>query len=203
MRVWKDTIFTAVFIAAFLVVVSTLLGSSARADCPNPSVEELRIQMGLSSAELPGRLPKPKAPPTFGCERPFVYRGEVYSVDAPQAQDASTLRSFIKDVPSADSLLESYQKRRERSRISAYTGTVGLFMLLIANSVIPNMKFESRDSVRSTLQITGLALTIGGFTYSFSLLRTNERLIPQAVKAYNDAKPKDPVELKFETGWSF
>lgn len=176
---------------------------SARAECPNPTVEELRIKMGLSSAEIPGRLEKPRSRPSIGCDRPFLFRGEVYAVDAPQAQDASNLRLYVREVPEADSILAEYQNRRDRSRLSAYTGTLGLILYLVANSLSKGAATPESQSLWSTFKYTGLALTAGGFIYSYSLLSSNERLIPQSVDAYNRAKPKEPIELKFETGWSF
>lgn len=88
--------------------------------------------------------------------------------------------------------------------MSAYTGTVGIFMMILANSVLKRADPESTaGSLKSVFQIGGLALTAGGFLYSFSLLRTNEALIPEAVNTYNRAKPDDKIELKFEAGWSF
>ena len=159
--------------------------------------------MNASSAEILPPLQKPKSAAPIGCERPFVYRGEVYAVDAPQSQDASTLRAFVKSVPEADSIIQNYQERRERSKISAYTGTIGLLSILVANTFIRRSNIESKDSLISGLQIGGLALTAGGFAYSFGLLRTNEFLLPKAVEAYNHAKPEDPIELRFQAGWSF
>ena len=157
-----------------------------------------------SIAEAPaGRLSQPKQAPSILCDRPFIYRGEVYSVDSPQAQDAATLKSFMKDVPEAEALLQTYQDRRERSRLSAYTGTLGLVMVLLANTVFKSSSNADRQSIHSAFQIGGLALTAGGFIYSYSLLRTNELLIPEAVDRYNRAKPADPIELKFQAGWSF
>jgi hypothetical protein len=73
----------------------------------------------------------------------------------------------------------------------------------VANSLSKGAATPESQSLWSTFKYTGLALTAGGFIYSYSLLSSNERLIPQSVDAYNRAKPKDPIELKFETGWSF
>jgi hypothetical protein len=154
-------------------------------------------------AESRGRLPQPKSAPGVLCDRPFVYRGEVYSVDSPQAQDASNLKSFMKDVPEAESILQTYQDRRERSKLSAYTGTVGILMVILANTAFKARETPAQQSLHSAFQIGGLALTAGGFIYSYSLLRTNELLIPEAVDRYNRAKPADQIELKFQAGWSF
>jgi hypothetical protein len=113
------------------------------------------------------------------------------------------LRAFVKEVPEAESLLQTYQDRRDRSRLSAYTGTIGLLMVILANTVFKRPTTPSQESLKSVFQVGGLGLTLGGFAYSYSLLRTNESLIPQAVDAFNRAKPNDPIELKFQAGWSF
>lgn len=76
-------------------------------------------------------------------------------------------------------------------------------MVLLANTVFKNTGTPEQQSIHSVFQVGGLALTAGGFIYSYSLLRTNELLIPEAVDKYNRAKPSDPIELKFQAGWSF
>ena len=190
-----------------LLFVSTralaLEPASRPAPCPNPGVEELRVQMQSSSTEIPNPLRRPKVVRQIGCDRPFSYRGDVYNVDSPQAQDASNLRTFAQSVPESDELLNSYQRRRELSKLSAYTGTIGILALAFGPRIARSVAPDSQASLKSILQISGLALTIGGFAYSFAILRTNESLIPRAVNAYNQAKPEDPIELKFETGWNF
>ena len=193
-----------VLILLFASTHALALESGSRpSPCPNPGVEEIRVQMKSSSAEIPNPLRRPKAMRQIGCERPFVYGGEAYNVDSPQAQDAANLRTFVQSVPESDELLKSYQRRRELSKLSAYTGTIGILALALAPRISKSVAPDSQASLKSILQISGLALTIGGFAYSFALLRTNEALIPKAVNAYNQAKPEDPIELKFEAGWSF
>jgi len=167
-----------------------------------------RITMTPSSAEMPtAKIPQPiKKPKTIiplGCDRPFVYRGELYSADSPQAQDVATLRHFVSSVPEADSLLAEYQNNRKKSTLSAYTGTAGILLALLAVPIANQFHGNSHDAVRSALQIGGIALAAGGFFYSFTLLRTNEYLLPKAVDRYNDSKPDDPIELRFTTGWTF
>lgn len=202
MRAWKGLILRLA--GSAFASFPAFESCTAFASCGGPTVEEVRIQMRASSAETPGRMKQPPIAPNIGCDRPFIHRGEVYSVDSPQAQDASTLRSHVSEVPEAKALLDSYQRRRELSRISAYTGSVGIFMMILANSVLRRANPESTaGSLKSVFQIGGLALTAGGFLYSFSLLRTNERLIPEAVDAWNRARPEDKIELKFEAGWRF
>ena len=181
------------------------LVSNAPRPCKDPTVDELRIEYHRDSAEAVQRpLIKPKPVASIGCERPFVYRNEVYSTDSPQAQDAATLKYFVQSVPEAGKMLDTYQKNREKSKISAYTGTFGLLLLVLAPMLSKKLfSPESRDSAFHALQITGIALAAGGFIYSFTLLRTNESLIPKAVETFNAKNREDPIELKFETGWKF
>jgi len=152
---------------------------------------------------IPSPLRKPKDIIPLGCDRPFLYRGEVYSTDPPQIQDASTLKYFVQTVPEANSILDDYQSVRNKSKISAYTGTFGVVMFLFSNTIAKQFSAANQDSVRGALRVGGLSIATGGFFYSFMLLRSNEKLIPQAVDAYNKVKPNDPVELQFSTGWSF
>ncbi len=181
--------------ACWVFILGAILGSLAtsfaHAQCADPL-----------PPSRPGELRKPVLSPILGCERPFVYRGETYSVDSPQSQDASVLRSFVREVPEAEAHLKRYQERRELSRVSAYTGTVGIAMILIANTFMSHLD-SSRYPIKTVLQLGGLGLTAGGFLYSFSLLRANEALIPKAVDSWNAARPADPIELKFQAGWSF
>jgi hypothetical protein len=152
---------------------------------------------------IPAPLRKPKDIIPLGCDRPFVIHGETYSADSPQSQDAQTLRYFMKPVPEADSLLGVYQNNRKTIRSSAYIGTLGLVMFLFSNTISKQFDEASRDSVRNVLKVGGLSLAAGGFFFSFTFLNDNEKLIPRAVETYNKAKPNDPIELQFTTGWRF
>lgn len=178
--------------------------SQAEDTRPNPCRQaDEQVTTISSSAEIPPPLKKPKTIIPLGCDRPFIYRGEIYSADPPQAQDASTLKYFMKDVPEANRILEEYQKKRIQSQISAYTGTAGIFMLIFASTLGSQFDRSNPNGVAGPLRLGGLALASGGFLYSFLLIRSNDSLIPQAVQTYNHSKPDDPIELKFTTGWSF
>jgi len=193
------------------LAVSLWIGLSAQASEPAPHYPRCyqehvtleRLTMSPASAEIPQPIKKPKTIIPLGCDRPFVYRGELYSADSPQAQDVATLRHFVSSVPEADSLLAEYQSNRKKSTLSAYTGTAGILLALLASPIANQFHGPSHDAVRSALQIGGIALAAGGFFYSFTLLRTNEYLLPKAVDRYNDSKPDDPIELRFTTGWTF
>ena len=152
---------------------------------------------------IPAPLRKPKDITPLGCERPFTIHGETYSADSPQAQDASTLKYFVQNVPSSNSFLEEYQANKDLSRMSAYIGTMGVLMVVFCNTIAKQFNAASRDNVRDALRVGGVAMATGGFFFTFSYLHNNEHLIPKAVEAYNNSKPNDPVELQFTTGWKF
>jgi hypothetical protein len=151
---------------------------------------------GEPNALIPAPLMKPKDIIPLGCERPFTYRNEIYSVDSPQAQDGSTLRYFLRDEKEPSEILAQYERNRIKSKFSGYTGTLGLLAIIAA-------RFIKTDQTRGIVQLAGVTLAAGGFIYSFTLLRSNESLIPKAVDAHNQTKPNDPIELQFSTGWSF
>jgi hypothetical protein len=170
---------------------------------PTRCGDPLTVNLSPSSAEIPTPLRKPPPVIPLGCERPFLYQGELYSSDPPQAQDASTLKYFVKDVPEANAILEKYEVNREKSKISAYTGTFGLLLIALAGVISRKIRREDPDYWDAGLIHVGELAAAGGFIYSFTLLRTNEALLPKAVEAYNQAKPNNPIELKFSTGWTF
>jgi hypothetical protein len=195
-------------ISLLFASLGTITTAWAETSSPNESAiyrrcYQERVSLSQSSAEIPAPIRKPIKIIPLGCERPFLYRGEIYSADPPQAQDASTLRSFLKSVPEADAVLAEYQNNRSKSKLSAYTGTFGILILAFAGPISMAFDKNSRDSVRSALRVAGGAIAVGGFFYSFTLLRTNEYLLPKAVEKYNHAKPDDPIELQFTAGWKF
>jgi hypothetical protein len=148
------------------------------------------------------RVPKPIIP--IGCQRPFLFHDQFYSVDTPRSQDAGNLKSFVSSVPKAKELLEQYESNRNKSIITAYTGTLGLLLFLFAGPISQRFSAGSQASVKSAANLGGLTLMAGSFLYGFTLLRTNEYLIPRAVDAYNQqAKPNDQITLQFTAGFGF
>lgn len=152
---------------------------------------------------IPSPLRKPKDITPLGCDRPFVIHGETYSADSPQAQDASTLKYFVQDVPAANSILEEYQSNRDLTKMGAYIGTLGILMFVLSGPIGNQFSAASKTAVSNALRVGGGVLAIGGFFFTFAYLRENEHLIPKAVEAYNGAKPNDPIEIQFTTGWKF
>ncbi len=156
-----------------------------------------------SAAEIPNPLKRPAPVTPLGCDRPFVYQGEVYQTDAPQVQDASNLKYFTRKVPEATSILDEYQNNRKKSTISAYSGTIGVLVFIFALPLARKLNQTNPDQLAGILKIGAASLAASGFVYSYSLLSSNEALLPKAVDTYNQANPKDPIELRFSAGWSF
>lgn len=190
------------------------LVSSPPSPCPNPKKTIEVLKTNQSSAESPRKaaariltpLKRPDPITPLGCERPFVYQGETYSVDSPQSQNAANLKYFAGSVPEANEMLNQYQNNRKRTELNAYVGTalilVGLFALPIARRIERSPSWHA-EHLSEVLRYSALALGVGDLAYTFSLLRENETLIPRAVDTYNQAHQKDPIELRFSAGWSF
>ena len=186
-----------------LILISSILFSSFQSQAQTTSTFSMSPPREPCQATIPAPLQKPKQIIPIGCDRPFKIHGEIYSTDSPQSQDASTLRYFVKSVPEADGYLSEYQQNRELSKTSAYIGTAGILMFLFSGLIANQFEEASQGPVRDALRIGGMTFATGGFFFTFAHLNQNERLIPQSVNAYNKAKPNDPIELQFSTGWRF
>ncbi len=199
----QRTLFRGVLFYLVLVTVTTTVTTAFAASpslltpCRDPAADK-------TAFEIPTPLKKPKPLIPQGCERPFFYHGELYSADSPDAHDAANLKYVVQSVPEANSILDEYQSNRAKSRISAYSGTFGIFLMFFAARISRIFNHgESNDSTMRAFKIGGGAIAAGSFLYSFTLLQTNEYLIPKAVDTYNLNKTDDPIELRFSAGWSF
>lgn len=181
-----------------LLVISLILPSSIAIAAETSEPPRAPCQTGI-----PSPLRKPKDIVPLGCDRPFSYRGEIYSVDSPLSQDASTLKYFVKDVGASNQLIEEYQSNLKDSKTSAYIGTLGILMFVFSNLIGKQFSSGSSQAVTQAFRIGGASFALGGFFFTYSSLNQNENLIPKAVEAYNQAKPNDPIELQFSTGWRF
>lgn len=188
--------------------------STPPSPCPQPksSVEQIKTQKSSaekprkSSAQILTPLKRPDPIVPLGCERPFTYQGETYSVDSPQSQNAANLKYFTSSVPESNELLSKYQSNRKKTELNAYIGTaifiMGVFALPIARR-FERSSSENAEHLSEVLRYSAIVLGAADLTYTFSLLHDNETLIPKAVDSYNRAHPKDPIELRFSAGWSF
>lgn len=169
----------------------------------------------FAASEIPTR---PSAPPlvapkppedAFQCGRYYVHQGKTIRCDSMIRFDGEGLRPIIQDVPEAISELNAYQRNRFKVRNSAYVGTFGI-MLAVAG-VLLSERFRdangaptpTSDSVRTASLIGGLGMTVGGFLYAISSIKTNEAHLGRAVELYNKARPDSPIQLQFSTAIEF
>jgi hypothetical protein len=192
-----------------------------------PLIAVISVQLIFSSSlayskskakSIPDPGPKPEIPQMvkfeskvdeFGCKRPFLYRGQTAEVDSHHKKDGEKLRSIIEGVPEAVSELNEYQLNRRRVQTSAIVGSIGLVVLLGSLVVAGEMRKSSTanlataDTIGRAGLITGAVVGAGTLLYSFGVLYTNESHLSNAAKAYNKARPEDPIELKFSAGLLF
>jgi hypothetical protein len=195
-------------------IVFTTLAAFA-ASLANASV----AQAAPSGTAAPADIPQaPSAPPVlvqkipldpFRCQRKFVYQGKAYDCDTQVRRDGENLRPILKDVPEAVAELDTYQRGRRNLRYTAYTATLGLATALvgyISNVATNEGRFRNGDlslPFGSYLMLGGVLATSGSFVYGFSVYRTNESHLTEAVSLFNQARPNTPIALEFKTGIAF
>ena len=189
--------------AVTALLLATLLGNQSLADPPFPCMLATTATPDRTSYVRPSILERPKPMVPLGCNRPFTYHGETYSVDSPQAPDAGNLKYFLRDTAQSQIDLDQFQENRQKVRISAFTGTAGIFLALFSAGIGRWLTPRNPGPVTTTAALLGGAIAIEGISYSLMLLRQNETLLTSAVDAHNQNKPKDPVELQFSLGWGF
>jgi hypothetical protein len=190
-----------------------LLSSLALAQTPPPSDIPRSLPKSTIQKEE-GAIPtQPSAPTQLWsetpihsqrCRRTLLYRGEVLSCDSVIASDAAGLRPILDQTPEALSELEAYQKGRRDIRRLAYIGSSGLVLAFLGPTIarfIPDPAVQS--TLSSILTYGGIGLTGGVVLFGGVTLRNNEKHLENAVKLYNQANPRDPVELQFSTTFAF
>lgn len=194
-----------VSVAALLIV-----SMSARAVEPsNPtdfSAEESQIPQSPSA---PPSLSQQAPTDLFHCERKFVYQGKTLDCDSNIQRDGENLRPIIQDVPAAISELDAYQRNRRTLRKTAYVASLGVLAMIagyFATHATGNGKFRNDDTSLRTLSylvVGGAVLTAGSFIYGFTLYKTNESHLGNAINEFNQARPNTPIEIQFSTGIRF
>lgn len=145
----------------------------------------------------------------FQCDRQFIYRGEKLNCDSATRQDGERLRPIIANVPEAVEELNIYQQNRRSVRVAAYVSTIGLlvavggFFLSRSYTDENNQLTEQGNTLRIISVGGGLGLSLGSVLYGISVLRNNEQHLGRAVQKFNDANPKDSIEIQFSTGFLF
>jgi hypothetical protein len=160
---------------------------------------------------------KPSTPPALmqriapnipHCERYFVYQGKNMECDSNSGQDADRFRTIMEDVPAAIAELDVYQSNRQKMRIAAYSGTLGVLAMISGFFVIgrPDPPFDPLSGTPSAggyTMIGGIGLFVSSIIYGLTVSRTNEAHIGNAVQFFNAAHPDRPIELRFSTGINF
>lgn len=156
--------------------------------------------------------PTPSAPPRvapvskvtpFGCKREYLYQGDTFSVDSIHRQDGEGLRPLLTPVPQALQELEAYQQNRRSFQQAAYVGTAGIGMILLGSLAKNLASSPTGDTLQQVGLWSGVAMILGGLTYSFVILSNNEAHLGLAVRNFNAERPNQPIELQFETGIKF
>ncbi len=111
------------------------------------------------------------------------------------------LRPAIQSVPQALQSLNRYQNNIASARTAAYIGTIGLLMAF--SSIFFNVNNPTQMTIRTIGLAGGLGLATTSFIISFSVLRSNESNLRDAVNYYNKARPNDPIQLQFSTSILF
>lgn len=162
-----------------------------------------------SNATAQSLIPPPPPPPqlappqnafrAMGCRREFSLSGKVYRIDSYHNQDGEGLRPFVKDVPTANRLLNDYQSNRNALTTSAYLGTIGIVAALLGPLLVNQLVGNEGTALQvgRILRIAGFGLTLGAAAYSIGILRGNESKIDEIVREYNLARPTQPIQLLF------
>lgn len=138
------------------------------------------------------------------CERYFLYAGKKMECDSNLGWDGEVIRPLIREVPQALAELDLYQKNLKSIRVTGYviTAAAAVFLLGLAISHPP-------VDERGNLNFGGYVSAFGGLIglnsiiYGFSVLRTNEEHLNNAVNAYNALHPEKSIELQFSTAVDF
>ncbi len=155
----------------------------------------------------------PSAPPSLTpqkptnvirCQRRFIYRGKQLDCDSNLERDAERLRPVFKDVPEAIAELDMYQKTREQVRSLGYAGGLGLGMAFTGFLLSRTTTNEQTARDWRVMGIGG-GLLVLGITLATGLVALGNASdhLGNAVKQYNQARPGDPIEFQFSTGFDF
>jgi hypothetical protein len=138
------------------------------------------------------------------CQRLILYRGKTLNCDSHLGPDAEKLRPILTEVPAALAELENYQKGRAQVRKLAYAGGVGLGMILggFLGSRLTSNASVARDY--RTMGVGGGILVLGVTLLSgYSALGAASEHLGNAIKQVNQARPEDPIEIRFSLGIDF
>jgi len=152
----------------------------------------------------PPQLWKPVPGFSERCRRSYLYRGQLYGCDSTTTVDGEGLRTILQATPEAIQELNAYQDGRRSIRNMGYIGTSGILLALLGPAIVRNIGDAQTSATLSQIcTLSGLGLTGGAFVFGGIALRANEEHLQNAVRFYNSANPRDPIELQFSTRFSF
>jgi hypothetical protein len=186
----------------------TLLSAQAQSASGEPAggagPENVSNQDEESPRQLVNKKEKMDTINMIGCKRAFSYQSREWPIDSNHIQDGELLRPFIKDVPNSVSELNLYQQNRRNIQYVAFIGSVGV-ALLLSSLLLADTVFEPPTSltVKEWGLRSGFGLAAGALIYSFSVTRSNEKHLKQAVENFNTVNKNNEIELQFSTGILF
>jgi hypothetical protein len=169
------------------------------------SVYELEERQIPKNPSQPPSLRQRPARDSHHCERFFVFDGKKEECDSNLGHDAERLRPLMHDVPSALEELDLYQENLKKIKTAAYVGTAGI-LAMIVGVIMSRPPFDPNSGAArpgAYVMMVGLAAGVNSMIYGFSLVKTNEAHLGNAVQYYNAAHPDRAIELQFSTNVNF
>lgn len=139
------------------------------------------------------------------CERYYLYQGKKMECDSNLGNDGEHLRPYMKDVPQALAELDTYQDNLKKLKMAAYLGSAGM-LIMVAGILISHPPIDDTSGALKTggwVMLGGFGLAANSLIYGFSLMKTNEAHLGNAVNYYNSAHPDRPIELQFSARVNF
>jgi hypothetical protein len=129
--------------------------------------------------------------PDGTCARYFIYRNRTYPVDSSRKLDGEGLRFLLKNNNQSEVMLNDYQSRLRAPRFTAFTGLLGVALLIGGPLYASHITSElGRSDTRLAFIIGGSVLLAGSYFYGRHLVEEKEKTLEKAVGTYNDAVPE-------------
>lgn len=131
--------------------------------------------------------------PSNSCTRHFSYRGAIQDMDSGHHQDGEGLKPIIKGNPEAERLLADYQAGTKTKTWLAYTGTLGVAVILggiFASPQLSDTRVGQRN-VRFAFTAGGVGIILCSYLWGRLSMSRNEDNLKKAVDTYNGSAPAD------------
>ncbi len=103
------------------------------------------------------------------------------------------MRTIIKDNPEAERFLGDYQAGIKTKAWLAYTGTLGVGVILAGIFASPSLSDTRVGQKNTRLAFTagGISIILGSYLWGRWSMSRNEKNLKNAVDSYNSAAPAD------------